>query len=259
MKTSWLGLENKVIVITGGTSGIGKHLAKTLGKEGATIVIADHQVKTGEIREGAYCVHCDVIRKDSAGEMVQTVVKKFGRLDVLVNCVGIQVERSLVDAAGTHPERELDETAFAMMWGVNVKSVYICAQASVRQMLRQKSGVIVNVCVSTADTSKEGQSVYAATKGAVEGLTQGWARELEAHQIRVVGCTAQGKALEKTRYEGAMSVLRGVYGAAYSSVLPLGQEGKTGGIGDLVAYLISDKANGITGVTVELSQDSAEK
>lgn len=258
MNTSWLGLENKVIVITGGTSGIGKHLVETLGKEGATVVIADHSAATGEMGAGTYCVHCDVIRKDSAEEMVKTVVRKFGRLDVLVNCVGVQMERSLVDAGGKHPERELDETAFAMMWGINVKSVYICAQASVRQMLRQGGGTIVNVCVSTEDASAEGQSVYAATKGAVEGLTQGWAKELEAHQIRVVGCTAQGKALEKGHYEGAMSALRGAYGAAYSSMLPLGQEGKTEGIGDLVAYLISDKANGITGVTVELSQDNTE-
>lgn len=128
MSKSWLGLEEKVIVITGGASGIGSELAKMLQNEGAAVIIADHTVTTGERLNGSYCVRCDTIRKDSVEQMIETVVQKFERLDALVNCVGIQSEKVLLDEE--QPDRELDEVTFAMMWGINVKSVYICAQAA---------------------------------------------------------------------------------------------------------------------------------
>lgn len=249
MSKSWLGLEEKVIVITGGASGIGAQLSKTLQQEGAVVVIADHNVDTGEMRDGACCVRCDVIRRESAEEMVRIVTERFGRLDALVNCVGAQSEKVLLDEE--HPERELDEVTFAMMWGVNVKSVYICSQAAARRMKQQGGGTILNICVS----SGEGQSVYAAMKGAVQGLTQGWAGELERYSIRVVGCTAQGTAANGQNFQGVLAALNGAHAGAAMHGRSMGQEGESAGLSDLAAYLLSDKAEAASGTIVEIQEN----
>lgn len=249
MSKSWLGLEEKIIVITGGASGIGSELAKTLQNEGATVIIADHTVTTGELLNGSYCVNCDTIRRDSVEQMVQTVVQKFERLDALVNCVGIRSEKVLVDEE--QPDRELDEVTFAMMWGVNVKSVYLCAQAAARQMKRQGGGTILNICVS----SGEGQSIYAAMKGAVQGLTQGWAEELERYSIRVVGCTAQGSAANGKQFHGVLSALNSSHAFDAVGSTSVGLTGDSTGIADLAAYLLSDKAGAASGTTVEIQEN----
>ena len=116
MKQSWLGLEDRVVIVTGGASGIGKHVADTLTVAGAKTVVVDMNVTTGEDLDGAYCVQCNVADADSVKAMANAVVEKFGKIDALVNNAGINMPRLLVDVAGEKPEYELNDDSFTKMF-----------------------------------------------------------------------------------------------------------------------------------------------
>ena len=109
----WLNLEGKVVIVTGGASGIGNHVVTTLKDAGATPVIADISVETGEEKDGIFCTKCDVTNKESVEAMVAAVVEKYGKLDAIVNNAGVNLPRLLVDVKGEKPEYELDEKSFA--------------------------------------------------------------------------------------------------------------------------------------------------
>ena len=104
MSQSWLELEDKVVIVTGGASGIGKHVVDTLVKVGAQAVIVDMNVETGAELDGAYCVQCNVTDSASVQAMADAVVEKFGRIDALVNNAGINLPRLLVDVKGEKPQ-----------------------------------------------------------------------------------------------------------------------------------------------------------
>ena len=135
MEKGWLGLEDHVVIVTGGASGIGKHVVQALAAAGAQAVVADMTVDTGDELDGAYCVKCDVTSPGSVQAMADAVVAKYGKINALVNNAGINMPRLLVDAAGERPEYELNESSFGKMFDINVKGVFLCAQACARQML----------------------------------------------------------------------------------------------------------------------------
>lgn len=260
MAQTWLGIEGQVVIVTGGASGIGKHVVETLQKAGATAVIADVTVNTGDELDGSFCVKCDVTSKDSVEAMVKAVVDKYGKVDALVNNAGVNLPRLLVDVKGEKPEYELDEKSFGIMWGINVKGVMLCAQACVRQMLKQGKGVILNMSSESGKEGSQGQSAYSATKGAVDSFTRSWAKELGKHNIRVLACAPgimEATGLRTASYNEALAYTRGVkpeeLSTDYSKVIPLGRDGKLDEVGDLVAYLISDRASYIAGTTVNIS------
>ena len=188
MSQSWLELEDKVVIVTGGASGIGKHVVDTLVKVGAQAVIVDMNVETGAELDGAYCVQCNVTDSASVQAMADAVVEKFGRIDALVNNAGINLPRLLVDVKGEKPQYELNDESFGKMFAVNVKGVFLCAQACARQMLKQGKGVIVNMSSESGKEGSQGQSAYSATKGAVDSFTRSWAKELGKYNIRVLAC-----------------------------------------------------------------------
>ena len=175
MNQGWLGLEDHVVVVTGGASGIGKHVVSTLLAAGAKAVVVDMNVKTGDMLDGAYCVQCDVTNRDSVQAMVDAVVTRFGKIDALVNNAGINLPRLLVDVAGEKPEYELNDASFGKMFDVNVKGVFLCAQACAKQMLKQGGGVIVNMTSVSGKEGSQGQSAYSAINGEVDSFTRSWA------------------------------------------------------------------------------------
>lgn len=260
MSQSWLGLEDRVVIVTGGASGIGKHVVEALQKAGAKAVVVDVNVTTGDELEGAYCVKCDVTSKESVEAMADAVVERYGKIDALVNNAGINLPRLLVDVRGEHPEYELDEQSFGRMWGINVKGVLLCAQACARQMLKQGGGVIVNMSSESGKEGSQGQSAYSATKGAVDSFTRSWAKELGKYNIRVLACAPgimEATGLRTASYNAALAYTRGVkpedLSTDYSKVIPLGRDGKLDEVGDLVAYLVSDRASYIAGTTINIS------
>lgn len=260
MEKGWLGLEGQVVVVTGGASGIGKHVVTTLKEAGATPVIVDVTVATGDEMEGIYCVRCDVTDRESVDAMVEAVVDRYGRIDALVNNAGVNLPRLLVDVKGEKPEYELNEKSFHTMFGINVLGVMLCAQACAKQMLSQGKGVIVNMSSESGKEGSQGQSAYSATKGAVDSFTRSWAKELGKYNIRVVACAPgimEATGLRTSAYNEALAYTRGVkpedLSTDYSKVIPMGRDGRLDEVGDLVAYLISDRASYIAGTTLNIS------
>lgn len=260
MSQNWLNLDGKVAIVTGGASGIGKHIAQSLVQVGATAVVVDMNVQTGTEAEGVFYVQCDVTDRTSVQAMVDLVVEKYGKIDALVNNAGINLPRLLVDVVGEQPQYELDDNAFEKMFAVNVKGVFLCAQACAKQMVKQKSGVIINMSSESGKEGSQGQSAYAATKGAVDSFTRSWAKELGKYQIRVLACAPgimEATGLRTTAYNEALAYTRGCkpeeLSTDYSKVIPLGRDGKLDEVGDLVTYLISDRASYIAGTTINIS------
>ena len=260
MEKGWLELEGRVVIVTGGASGIGKHVAQVLTAAGAHAVVADMTVETGTELDGAYCVKCNVTDPASVQAMAEAVVARYGRIDALVNNAGINMPRLLVDVAGERPEYELNEESFGRMFDINVKGVFLCAQACARQMLKQGGGVIVNMSSESGKEGSQGQSAYSATKGAVDSFTRSWAKELGKYNIRVVACAPgimEATGLRSPAYNEALAYTRGCrveeLSTDYSKVIPMGRDGKLDEVGDLVAYLVSDRASYIAGTTINIS------
>lgn len=260
MEKGWLELEGKVVIVTGGAAGIGLHVASRISKAGADVIVCDLNVKTGDEKDGIYYIQCDVTKKDSVEAMVKAAVDKFGRVDAIVNNAGVNQPRLLVDVKGEKPQYELSEQSFDFMVNVNMKGLFFCSQAVARQLIKQGGGVIVNMSSESGMEGSAGQSVYAATKSAVNALTRSWAKELGPHNIRVVG--AAPGILEKTNlrteaYNEALAYTRNCrvedLSTDYSKTIPLGRDGKLDEVGDLIAFLVSDRASYITGTIVNIS------
>lgn len=260
MSGSWLGLEEKVAIVTGGASGIGLHITNELLKNGVKVVVADLNGEEGEQENGSYFIQCDVTKKESVDQAVAKTVELFGSLDILVNNAGVNLPRLLVDDKGEKPEYELNEKDFDFMVAVNQKGPYLFAQASAKKMLQQSGGVIINVSSEAGQEGSAGQSCYSATKGAVIAFTRAWAKELGKHNIRVVAIAPgiiETTGLRTDAYNEALAYTRGVtvdgLSTDYSKSIPLGREGKLTEIADLVSYLASDRAGYVTGTTFNIS------
>ena len=260
MNSSWLDLEGKVAIVTGGASGIGLNITNGLINNGVKVVVADLNGEEGQQPNGSYFIKCDVTSKESVYFTVRKTVELFGSLDILVNNAGVNLPRLLVDDKGEKPEYELNEKDFDFMVAVNQKGPYLFAQASAKEMLKKSNGVIINVSSEAGQEGSAGQSCYSATKGAVIAFTRAWAKELGKHNIRVVAIAPgilETTGLRTDAYNEALAYTRGVtvdgLSTDYSKSIPLGREGKLSEIADLVSYLASDRAGYITGTTVNIS------
>ena len=258
--SNWLELENSVVVVTGGASGIGKHVVDSLVAAGAQTVCVDLNVTTGDQLDGAYCVQCNVTDPDSVNAMMDTVIEKYGRIDALINNAGINLPRLLVDVQGERPEFELNVDSFDKMFAVNVKGLFLCAQAAARQMVKQKKGVILNMSSESGKEGSQGQSAYSATKGACDSFTRSWAKELGKYNIRVVAVAPgimEATGLRTPAYNEALAYTRGVkpedLSTDYTKTIPIGRDGKLDEVGYFCAYLVSDRASYITGTTMNIS------
>ena len=257
---TWLGIKGNVVIVTGGASGIGKHIAYCLNEAGAQVIVSDLSAETGSGEAGIFNVKCDITKKDSVNNMVKTVIEKYGKIDALVNNAGVNLPRLLVDLEGEKPEYELNERDFDFMVSVNQKGLFLCTQAVVKEMIKKDKGIIVNISSEAGMEGSAGQSCYSATKGAVNGFTRSWAKELGPHNIRVIGVAPginEPTGLTSPAYNEALAYTRGVkpeqLSTDYSKVIPLGRAGKLDDIGNLVTYLVSDRAAYITGTTVNIS------
>jgi sorbitol-6-phosphate 2-dehydrogenase len=260
MNNSWLDLEGKVAIVTGGSSGIGFAIAKELVNNGAKVIISDLVGEEGQQADGSFLIKCDVTKKESVNRMINKVVEQYGKIDILVNNAGVNLPRLLVDIKGEKPQYELNEKDFDFMVAVNQKGPYLCAQAAAKEMLKQGKGVIINVASEAGQEGSAGQSCYSATKGALISFSRAWAKELGTYNIRVVAIAPgilEKTGLRTSAYNEALAYTRGVtvddLSTDYSKSIPIGREGKLKEVGDLVSYLASDRASYITGTTFNIS------
>lgn len=265
MKDSWLGLEGKTVIVTGGASGIGKAVAQEFLNVGANVAISDMAEAAPDLEAGqdqfAY-IRTDVTKPQEVEEMVKKVTEIFGTVDVLVNNAGINIPRLLVDPKDPKGQYELDEAVWDKVCNVNLKGVFFCAQAAARVLTEKGKGVIINMSSESGLEGSEGQSVYAATKNAVNSLTRSWAKELGKQGVRVVGVAPgimEATGLRTLAYESALAYTRGITvddlraGYASTSTTPLGRSGKLSEVADMCVYLASERASYVHGVTINVA------
>jgi gluconate 5-dehydrogenase len=176
-------LENKVVVITGAGGGIGSVLAKGLAGAGADMVLTDIAMdKLLEVQnEIAACgdkaksYELNVMSMESIRTCVDNIIKEYGRIDVLVNCAGINKREGFLD---------VNEATYDRIMDINLKGLYFLTQEVVKHMIKQHSGNIINMASHNSVGMLGGCSVYGATKSAVTALTRSMAVEWAKHGIR---------------------------------------------------------------------------
>ena len=179
-------LSGKVAIITGGMNGIGKVCATTLLRAGANVVIADLDTTLAEtviteISAGtagqAQAIQVDIIQPDQCQRLVQQASQHFGHLDILVNCAALFVQQ---------PVLEMEATRWQQVFGINVHGAFYCAQAFANQVIKQKrNAAIINISSISATQMMVGRTAYAASKAALNALTQALAFEWAQYNIRV--------------------------------------------------------------------------
>ncbi len=234
-------LTGKVALVTGASRGIGKAIACKLAKEGAKVIInyngskeKAEAVKSQIEAEGgqAEVYQCDVSDYAACEAFIQTVIKEHGSLDILVNNAGITRDGLLMKMSEEDFDRVLD---------TNLKGTFNTIRFASRQMLKQRSGRIINMSSVVGVSGNAGQANYAASKAGVIGLTKATARELASRGI-TVNAIAPG-FIETDMTE----VLSDKVKEASEAQIPLGHFGKPEDVANAAAFLASEEAAYITG------------
>jgi len=238
-------LKDKVAIVTGSTSGIGKASILRFAEEGAKVVVwgrsneevdavvAELKAKGTEVMG----IVADVVDSAAVNEAMDKVKEHFGSIDVLVNNAGITADAQLV---------KMTEAQFDNVIAVNLKGVYNCGQAAAKIMAEQNKGVIINVSSVVGLYGNFGQTNYAATKYGVIGMTKTWAKELGRKGIRV-NAVAPGFIVTEMTAKMPEKVLDAMKGKS-----PLSTLGDTSDIANAFLYLASDEAKFVTGTVLSV-------
>jgi 3-oxoacyl-[acyl-carrier protein] reductase len=239
-----ISLQDKVAIVTGAASGIGKAIAHALAQAGCDIVIADIDLEGGEttVREveeigrTAIAVRADVRSRSDCERMVSAALERFGTIDILVNNAGIYPAAPLVEMK----EDEWDEVL-----DINLKGVFLCSQAVMPTMMARRSGRIVNIASIDGKTPGHINAHYSASKAGVISLTRSMAAELAPYGINVVAIAPGWTATEK--------ILRGERWKEAVEKIPLGRLAQPEEIAHVILFLVSEAASYITGETINVS------
>ena len=236
----------KVILITGGASGIGKETARQFAKEGAAVIIADINIELGsgvekELRDLGYQVEfmcADVTSSEQCVTVVEEIEKRYKKIDVLFNNAGIEISGPLVD---------FTEADFDRLIAVNLKSVFLCSKFVLKNMIKRGSGVIVNAASVASFLAWPDDAVYSASKAGVMLLTKAMALECAPHSIRV-NAIAPG-VIDPPMTDRALQNYLNLEAAKKDKgkVHPLGRLGLPSEVAQAVLFLSSDEASFITG------------
>lgn len=236
----------KVALVTGASKGIGKACALRLAKDGYAVAInysrSDEQaeeVKRIITENGgvASLYKADVSDLEQVKKMVRDVAKEYGGIDVLVNNAGVVKDEYLLMLNGETLDKCLD---------LNVKGYFYCAQQAVLKMFRKKSGVIINMSSVSSRFALPGQSVYSATKGAVNSMTQTMAKELAGYGIRV---NAVAPGFIETEMLDAIPAEKK---EEYLKAIPMHRLGRAEDVANVVSALASDAFAYVTGQVIVL-------
>ena len=236
-------LEDRVALVTGGTSGIGKATAIAFGAAGAKVVFSGRREPEGEetanlIRQsGAEClfVRSDVSSEADIQALIQKTVETYGRLDCAFNNAGIE--------SPTKPLHEQSLEQFDKLMAINVRGLFLCMKYEIQQMLIQGTGVIINNSSMGGLIAFAGVSPYIASKHAVMGLTRSAALDYAKQGIRI---NAVNPGLIATEMMNRLSS-EGVTPEQFASIVPMGRMGQSEEIASTVVFLCSDAASYITG------------
>ena len=234
-------LKDKVAIITGSGSGIGREMAALFAREGARMVIADidgesARVAVQEIGADGFeslAVEADISRPEQVGEMMEQTLERFGRLDVLVNNAGIGLNRPFLDTSLEEWER---------MLRVVLTGTFLCAQAAARIMVEQGAGRIVNVGSISGQRGAQGRAAYGAAKAGVLQLTRTMAVELAPRGVIVNAISPGPVDTPQSRGTHTQATRQ-----AYLDQIPIGRYGERSEVAAAALFLASDETDFVVG------------
>jgi len=249
MKVDNMRLQNRVAIITGAGSGIGRASAVLFAKEGAKVVVADF-VREGGLetvdlieQDGgkAVFVESDVSKAADAQKMVSTAVKTYGKLDVLFNNAGINLEKTIADTS----EEEWNKVV-----NVNLKGVFLCSKYAIPEMIRNGGGVIINTASIRGLVGQYHLAAYCASKGGVVLLTKAMALDHGRDNIRV-NCICPG-GIETSMHKAFLATLEHPERETEEMLrkIPLGRMGQPEDVARVALFLASDEAAYLTGLAI---------
>lgn len=240
-----MNLKDKVAIVTGSTRGIGKEIALEFARRGAKVVISGRNEERAkqvceEIKRSggtAMPVVGDIANFEDARQLIDKTIEQYGQVDVVVNNAGITRDNLLMRMK----EAEWDEVI-----NVNLKGTFNCIKCVTRQMMKQRSGRIINITSVVGQMGNPGQANYSASKAGIIGLTKSVARELASRNIT---CNAVAPGFIETDMTG---VLDEKVRENLKSQIPLGRMGSVSDVARVVAFLAGDDAGYITGQVINV-------
>ena len=239
-------LKDKVALVTGGAQGIGRTISEEMARAGAHVVLGDVNLEGAQARAeainnsggSASAVKIDVSNVTEVREVFDFIMKDKKPVDIVVNNAGITRDGLMV---------RMKESDWDLVLDINLKGSFLCSQQAAKQMMKQKSGAIVNIASIVGVMGNFGQANYSASKAGVIGLTKTLAREVASRGIRVNAIAPGFIDTEMTR------VLDEEVRQKLIEQIPLARLGLPEDVARCVNFLVSDKSSYITGQVINLN------
>ena len=239
-------LENKTAIITGGSKGIGKGIVEKFAQEGCNIAFTylSSELSAIEVEKNAKSYGVKVIKYksdasnfDQSSKLIENVMKDFGSYDILINNAGITRDNLLL---------RMDEDSWKKVIDINLNSCFNLTKCAIREFMKKKDGVIINISSIVGVKGNAGQSNYSASKAGINGFTKSIALELGSRNIR---CNAIAPGFIETDMtnKGDDKLLE-----SWLESIPLKRAGNVSDVANLCTYLASDKASYITGQIIKV-------
>ena len=239
-------MSNKVMIVSGGASGLGLAAAEKFAKNGYNIVLIDINEEKGKKAEqkiksmgvdAVFCL-CDISNKEQVQNAAKITKEKFGRADVLINNAGLEVRGSIL---------QCDEDDWTRLYNINLKGIYYMSNAFVPMMLEQKKGAVVNTGSILGYRTVPERAAYASSKGAIDTLTRTMAFDLAQYNIRV-NCVVPG-AIDTPLLRGSINDSPDPAGTEkfLGSKSVFGRMGTSEEVANVMYFLASDEASFVTG------------
>jgi 3-oxoacyl-[acyl-carrier protein] reductase len=241
-----MNLENKVAVVTGGATGIGREISLKLASLGAIVVVnynSSAQAANDLVNEiksiggVANMIQANISKLDEAQKLIDFAVEQYGKIDILVNNAGITADTFII---------KMKEEEFDKVIEVNLKGTWNCCKHAARYMQKQRSGKIINISSVVGLIGNIGQTNYCASKAGVIGLTKALAREVAKRGV-CVNAIAPGFIKTKMTDQLPVELVE-----QYSSNIPLSRLGEPSDVANLVAFLSSNVSDYITGQVINV-------
>jgi len=242
-------LPDKVAIVTGGASGLGRGIALALAREGARVAVVDlneagaRDTVEAIAKDGGQAVawRADISDKARIDQVVAEIVSRWGTVDILVNNAGLDRVGPFVNSS---------EAEWDLILRVNLKGPIVCTRAVLDEMTRKSYGKIVNIASDAGRVGSTGEAVYSAAKGGIIAFTKTIARETARHRLNV-NCVCPGPSDTPLFQEVAAGNPK--LAESLKRVIPFGRLGTAEDLAPVVVFLASDESGFVTGQTLSVS------